>query len=699
MQKFESNVQTTRGDALSAASVAVYTNAAHTTLATIYSDDGLTQTTNPLATNSLGEFSFYAADGRYYLKVTKAGVATQFRDDVILFDPSASTGSAGIGFAASGSARIAGTVAAALNDLCLNVKFGPFGATGDGATDDHTAINSAITAAAASSLVKTVFVPPGTYIVSSSVVMKSGVTLYLAKGATLKAKAATDVNVVTCDSISDIRILGDGVIDGNLANQTGQITDSGEADGLRVELCSDVIIRGITVQNTKGWGVHVGGCTDVHTDNITVSGTQEKAFNYTGDCLRCTVTHSRMSSVGGGLFPAATGIEIDDGSTDVLVGWNTIDSTSSLGISVHSHDSENPPHNVVVIGNIIKSSGDHGIRVAAHRDANANVRRVDVIGNVIDGTDDGAGIAVITNGGTGSQTVEDVLISGNLINDTNDQGISVSLGQRVRVSNNRLRDLGDHGIAVDGGGTNADLTQYVHVEQNTVIDPGVLRASADRDGIHFANSGVNGWIVGNHVEETKTTTDRRMRYGVNVRDSDITGTRVEDNEIINYVTAKINNGTTDTIWGRPYILKQSAVAVSAGADTTEDTLATITIPANIIGPNGSVEVLTLWSYTNSANNKTLRVRFSGASGTQYLNTAVTTTATLQHLAIIRNVNSASSQKAGYNGTVSFSTSGNAPVTSSVDTTAATTVVITGQKASSGETLTLESYEVRVKPGW
>ena len=104
MQKFSTNVQQTNGDALTAASVTVYTDSAHTTKATIYSDNGITVTSNPLTTDTNGEFSFYAADGRYYIGVTKTGVTTQYLDDVLLFDPNASTGSAYVSFTPSGMA-------------------------------------------------------------------------------------------------------------------------------------------------------------------------------------------------------------------------------------------------------------------------------------------------------------------------------------------------------------------------------------------------------------------------------------------------------------------------------------------------------------------------------------------------------------------------------------------------------------------
>jgi len=42
-------------------------------LASIYSDDGITLTSNPLTTNALGKFDFYAADGRYDLNISGTG--------------------------------------------------------------------------------------------------------------------------------------------------------------------------------------------------------------------------------------------------------------------------------------------------------------------------------------------------------------------------------------------------------------------------------------------------------------------------------------------------------------------------------------------------------------------------------------------------------------------------------------------------
>lgn len=149
----------------------------------------------------------------------------------------------------------------------------------------------------------------------------------------------------------------------------------------------------------------------------------------------------------------------------------------------------------------------------------------------------------------------------------------------------------------------------------------------------------------------------------------------------------------------PYVIAQSAVPVSVGVSSAEETVATIAIPANAMGPNGTLRIFTSWTYTNGADDKILRVRFSSVSGTVYHQTTATTTATQSILTQISNVNATNAQKSGSASALTgFGGSSGAIVTSSVDTTAATTIVITGQKETAGDTLTLERYLVEVLYG-
>lgn len=151
--------------------------------------------------------------------------------------------------------------------------------------------------------------------------------------------------------------------------------------------------------------------------------------------------------------------------------------------------------------------------------------------------------------------------------------------------------------------------------------------------------------------------------------------------------------------GVPFVIAQSYAAVSGAADTNENTLATVTIPANAMGANGLLMVDALWTVTNGADDKILRIRFSGASGTQYFGATITSSATVRVNVLIANRGATNSQ-VGWSGptTVSYGGSAQAAVTSAVDTTAATTLVFTGQKETAGNTLTLDGYTVYlIKP--
>lgn len=146
------------------------------------------------------------------------------------------------------------------------------------------------------------------------------------------------------------------------------------------------------------------------------------------------------------------------------------------------------------------------------------------------------------------------------------------------------------------------------------------------------------------------------------------------------------------------VLAASAVAASVTGTTTETPLATITLPGGAMGANGVLRITSLWSYTNSANTKNLRLRLggSGISGTTLMNSGVTTTAVNMLQRTIQNRNAQNAQVAGASvfGN-SFGAYANLPVTASEDTSVDQPIVLSGQLANTGETVTLESYVVEV----
>lgn len=91
MQKYSEIVATTKADGtvevLPGATVTVYLTGT-TTLASLYSDNGITAKANPFQSAALtGRIEFYAADGRYDIKIEKVGYTTVTVADILIEDP------------------------------------------------------------------------------------------------------------------------------------------------------------------------------------------------------------------------------------------------------------------------------------------------------------------------------------------------------------------------------------------------------------------------------------------------------------------------------------------------------------------------------------------------------------------------------------------------------------------------------------
>lgn len=151
-----------------------------------------------------------------------------------------------------------------------------------------------------------------------------------------------------------------------------------------------------------------------------------------------------------------------------------------------------------------------------------------------------------------------------------------------------------------------------------------------------------------------------------------------------------------TIFGRPApLFAISGANSSHTGDTNETALATVTIPANSLGANGQLRITALWA-ASGTNTKTVRIRFHGAAGVQFINRALTTQVSWMTFTIIQNRNATNSQigtNEGPNNSFAQNTSAN--VTASVDTTLARDIVFTCQLTNTGESCGLVSYSVEV----
>lgn len=137
------------------------------------------------------------------------------------------------------------------------------------------------------------------------------------------------------------------------------------------------------------------------------------------------------------------------------------------------------------------------------------------------------------------------------------------------------------------------------------------------------------------------------------------------------------------------VLSSSAVAVSCALTASDEILASFSITAGTLGVNSILQIEPLWTFASSANNKILKVKV--ASATVYSATR-TTSVKEGPLIVLMNRNSLASQVQPYDNAYLTAGSG-APATYTIDFSVNVTVQITGQRANSGDALTLEYYRV------
>jgi hypothetical protein len=149
-----------------------------------------------------------------------------------------------------------------------------------------------------------------------------------------------------------------------------------------------------------------------------------------------------------------------------------------------------------------------------------------------------------------------------------------------------------------------------------------------------------------------------------------------------------------TTWKRLHQIRFSDLyaSVALTGTTSETTLLTVNIPAGLIGISGKVKMYPLYSMTNNANSKVLRVKLGGSTA---FSTVVSNSSQSSALVIIRNVGSEAVQKSS-TGVVSGLGNISTPLTSlTINTSAATTITVTGQLVNSADTMMLEDFFMEI----
>ena len=186
-------------------------------LASIYTDATLTvPAANPLQTDGIGNYHFYAPAGRYVVQISGPGISGTLTYRDVILAPDVSSSSSGNNISAfgltlggnlsvAGNATVNGTLTSGIfapssvniggNEAIkgprpyVDVTAPPYGAKGDGATDDTAAISNAINAACAmrngtgtGHSIPDVYFPPGFYLLSQPQTPSTSAVLPMCSG-------------------------------------------------------------------------------------------------------------------------------------------------------------------------------------------------------------------------------------------------------------------------------------------------------------------------------------------------------------------------------------------------------------------------------------------------------------------------------------------------------------------------------------
>lgn len=133
-------------------------------------------------------------------------------------------------------------------------------------------------------------------------------------------------------------------------------------------------------------------------------------------------------------------------------------------------------------------------------------------------------------------------------------------------------------------------------------------------------------------------------------------------------------------------------------DTTEQGV-TIPVPANALGPNGVLVSEAYLIHNSNANAKTIRHRYDGAAGTNFFSGNGASATGSKTYSYIRNRSATNSQFGWGDGFNSASGSyGIVPQYTAIDTSVATNLVLTMQKATATDNIVLESFLLQLLYG-
>lgn len=138
------------------------------------------------------------------------------------------------------------------------------------------------------------------------------------------------------------------------------------------------------------------------------------------------------------------------------------------------------------------------------------------------------------------------------------------------------------------------------------------------------------------------------------------------------------------------IIAQSGAPSSVTGTLSLTTLATVIIPANSVGPNGSIRIIPLFEATNNANTKTGHVALGGSD---IWTPNLVSFQDIQSLLVVRNKGVQNAQVT-FNGNNGIGTGG-VTVSTSINLTQQQNLTFSAQLTNTADTVTLLAYTVEI----
>lgn len=467
-------------------------------------------------------------------------------------------------------------------DGAYNAK--AYGAKGDNTTNDSPAIQAAMDAAGDAGG-GVVIIPPGNYRLNAQLEPASNTTV-IANGAYLWSGAG---NYLLVSNVSGATGFGGGQnihVQGGIWDGKAQDAAADAAyNVIGFYHCRNVSVRDAIIRNVASWhGLEFNSSDGCIADNVRFEGfvdtTTAQSRQFSAAIQIDLATNDSTCSKNVTVQNCYVGPAVDgsgngsfgrgfDSHTDALGFWytgirivnNVIESTIQEGIQTYSWNDS------VVSGNVIKSPGKAGIKVAGN--AANDVRNLTITNNVVNSPgENGIYLAPV-----GTRLITNSTISGNVVDNagtvTGQPAIYLQYSQSCTISSNSVYGGSNIGIALvscnnstisgnvitDAGhdGIRVGETSGALVSNNRIMNPAQF-------GVYIlGNSSTNNAVVGNFVygagqnnstgDGTGTTDLRNSAAALGVRYTGGGGNSFIGNRCIKG-TARVDGGTTYiAAWG------------------------------------------------------------------------------------------------------------------------------------------------------